>query len=395
MSTQDIDLMALDVHTFNPEPVYEYLRNEEPLYWDAKNQMWAVSRYDDVIFASKNTEIFCSGKGVVPGVSQEDWPDEAMINLDGDAHTRQRGLVSKGFTPRRIAELEQHARDIVIELLSNVTPTGKCDIVKDIARPLPMRIIGEMLGYPQEMHEAILDWTDTFTQGGCGAGHITEDVVEAFSNFCQYHFQLVEERKENPGDDLLSVWLNAELDGEKLSEDKLLYEHNLLLVGGSETTRNAISAGFLELIHHPEQLQHLIDHPDAIPHAIEEIVRWATPFVRMARTLTQDYTWYDKEMKAGQQILMLYPAANRDPRAFDNPQVFDIHREFKRPPVAFGYGKHFCLGAALARLELRVTFEETLKRLPGLKLDPTAEVVPHPSCFIRGLETLPVLFTPN
>jgi len=393
MTTRDIDLLSLDLHTYDPEPVYEYLREEEPLYWDAKNELWAVSRYDDVIFASKNTDIFCSGQGVVPGVGLEDWPDEAMINLDGHAHTRQRGLVSKGFTPRRMADLEQHARDIVVELVNKVQSVGKCDVVKDLARPLPMQLIAEMLGYPKDMYNTVLDWTDTFTQGGCGQACITDEVVEAFSNFCMFHMQLLEERKQNPGDDLLSTWLNAELDGDKLSEDKLLYEHNLLLVGGSETTRNAISGGFLQLIRHPKQRQHLIDTPDALPNAIEEIVRWATPFVRMARTLTQDYSLHGREMKKGQQIVMMYPAANRDPRAFDNPQVFDIHRDFKRPSLSFGYGKHFCLGASLARLELKVMFEEVLQRIPDMQLDPDNEVVPHPSCFIRGLESLPVTFT--
>ncbi len=393
MPSKTFDLLSLDVHTLDPEPIYEYLREEEPLYWDETNQLWAVSRYEDVVFASRNTDIFSSGNGVVPGVSQEDWPDEAMINLDGKEHTKQRALVSKGFTPRRINALEEHAREIVIELIDAIKSTGECDIVQDLAKPLPMRLIGEMLGYPREMHDEILSWTDVFTHAGCGPAHITDAVVEAFSNFSQYHFQLVEERKANPGNDLLSVWLHAELNGEKLGEEKLLFEHNLLLVGGSETTRNAISGGFLELINHPDQRQHLIDHPEAIPNAVEEIIRWSSPFVRMARTLTQDYHWHGKDMKEGQQILMLYPAANRDPRIFENPQTFDIHRSFERPSVSFGYGQHFCLGAALARLELRIMFEEVFKRIPDMQLKPGKEPLKHSSCFIRGFSSLPVVFT--
>jgi cholest-4-en-3-one 26-monooxygenase len=392
MGFENADLMSLDTHTDNPEPLYEWLREEAPLYFDEKNELWAVSRYDDVLFVSKHTEIFSSSQGVVPKITQEDWPDEAMINLDGDAHTCQRGLVSKGFTPRRIANLEAHAKDIVTELIDNIIDKGECDVVLDLARLLPMRIIGEMLGYPKEKHEEILGWADSFTHAGCGPDHITEEVAESFGNFAEYHEELLEEKRQCPGEDLLSIWLNAELDGQKLSEDKLLFEHNLVLVGGSETTRNATSAGLLALMRNPDQFKALREDPSLLDRAVEEMIRWATPFVRMARTLTQDYEMHGKTMKEGQEIIMLYPAANRDPRAFDDPQVFDILRERPNPHVSFGYGRHFCLGASLARLEIRVMMEAILTRLPEIRLKPNTVPLAHPSCFIRGLKTLPVEF---
>ena len=393
MSFAGTDLLSLDVHTFDPEPFYKWIRNEEPLYYDEGNELWAVGRYEDVVFVSKNTEIFCSGLGVVPKVGQDDWPDEAMINLDGSAHTRQRALVSKGFSPGRISALEDYCRQVVVGLIENVSGQGECDLVADIARPLPMRLIGKMLGYPLEVQDQLLDWTDVYTHAGCGPDHITGDVIEAFGNFSMFHMKYLEEKRANPGDDLLSIWLNAEIDGHQLGEEKLLFEHNLLLVGGSETTRNAISMGMQQLMQNREQMQYLTDHPEAIPNACEELLRWATPFVRMARTLTRDHEMHGKLMKKGQQIVVLYPSANRDERVFDNPYTFDVKREFKRPALSFGYGKHFCLGAALARLEMRIFLEETLERLPDIRLHESKEPVLSPSCFIRGLKHLPVQFS--
>lgn len=395
MSFADTNLMSLDVHTFDPDPFYKYLREEEPLYWDKQSELWAVSRYEDVVFISRNTDIFCSGQGVVPKMSQEDWPDEAMINLDGRAHTRQRGLVSKGFTPKRVNDLEGYARDVMIGLIDKVRDQGECCLVRDLARPLPMRLIGKMLDYPLEKQDEILDWTDIYTQAGSGPDHITGEVIESFGNFTEFHMEFLQEKMENPGDDLLTVWLNAELDGERLGPEKLLFEHNLLLVGGSETTRNAISGGMQELMKNPEQQQYLIDHlddPEVVNNAVEEMIRWSTPFVRMARTLTKDYEYLGKQLKEGQQIIMLYPAANKDPRIFDNPDQFDVKRNFTRPAVSFGYGKHFCIGASLARLEVKVFLEEVLKRLPAMTNHPEKQPEQSRSCFIRGLKTLPVVY---
>ena len=389
------DLMSLDLHIDDPEPFYEWLREEEPLFWDENNEIWAVSRYEDVVFCSRNTELFSSSQGVIPTLSLEIWPDAAMINLDGTDHTRQRNLVAKGFTPRRIAKLEARVQILVDALINRFCEAGSCDLVTDFARPLPMRIIGEMLGYPAQKDGEILDWTDAFVRGGCGPEYIDDVIVEAFGMFCEYHEEILENRKEAAGDDLISVWLNAEIDGERLDEETLLYEHSLLLVGGSETTRNTISGGLEALLQHPDQLAALKADPSLIPNAAEEMLRWTCPFIRMARTLTQDYEMHGKTMKAGQEVALLYPAANRDHRVFKDPHAFDIHRSFDKPGLSFGYGKHYCLGAPLARMEIVLSIEAILGRLPDLRLKEDGVCSRRRSSFIRGLETLPVQFRPS
>jgi cytochrome P450 family 142 subfamily A polypeptide 1 len=395
MEFNDVDLLAHDTHKLTAEPLYEWLREKAPLYRDEKNALWAVSRYDDVVFVSKHTEIFCNRFGVVPGIPLDRWPDEAMINLDGDEHTCQRALVSKGFTPRRIAALEDEIRTMVDDLIGRVAAQGECDLVRDFARPLPMRVIGQMLGYPPARNDEVLDWTDVYVHAGAGGmENITGEVMAAFGNFCSFHQEILADRKEKRGNDLISVWLDAEVDGKRLGEQKLLYEHNLLLVGGSETTRHAISIGMHELLKRPADLAFLTENPAAIPNAVEEMVRFACPFVRMQRTLLSDHTMHGRSMKEGDKIVVLYPAANRDPRVWDRPQEFDIRRSFDKPALSFGFGKHYCLGASLARLEIKVFLERVLPRLTDLRLVPDREAVDRPSAFIRGLVSLPVRFTP-
>jgi cytochrome P450 family 142 subfamily A polypeptide 1 len=255
-----------------------------------------------------------------------------------------------------------------------------------------MRVIGDMLGYPVERNDELLDITDVVVLGGNGPEHVTPEVAEQFMKFCTFHEELLAERKEKRGDDLISVWLDAELDGKKLSEEKLLYEHNLLLVGGSETTRHAISGGMYQLLRRPADVAFLRKNPQAIPNAVEEMVRWTTPFVRMQRTLLADHEMYGTTMKEGDKIVMIYPAANRDPRAFERPQEFDVRRKFDKPALAFGLGKHYCLGASLARLEIRVFLEEVLRRFQDITVVPGFDPAVKPSSFVRGLSSLPVQF---
>ncbi len=394
MAFEQTDLLALDTHTYDPEPLYRWLRDEEPLYWDPINELWAVSRHEDVIYVSKNTELFCSGEGVIPKVGLDTWPDEAMINLDGSSHTRQRGLVGKSFTPGRINKLQAKIEEIADSLIDSFEKTGSADLVQHLARPLPFQVISALLGYPEESSSDVLDWTDVYTHAGCGPEHITGEVIEAFENFMNFHQDLVEEKKARPDDKLLCGWMTTELDGHKLNEEKILFEHNLLLVGGSETTRSAISGGMKALLEHPEQKQWLIENLDddeVLSRAVEEMIRWSCPFVRMRRTATEDIELHGKVIQKGQEVLMLYPAANRDPSAFQNPDVFDIKRVSEAPSLSFGYGKHFCLGASLAKLETKITVRKILRRLPNLELA-TQPAVHLESSFVRSLKSLPIQF---
>lgn len=397
MSFAGTDMLSPETHV-DALPLYKWLLEECPLYWDPVSELWAVSRYDDVVYVSKHPELFCSGYGVVPNLGLDVWPDEAMINLDGDAHTCQRGLVAAAFTPRRIKQLETIATEMCDEMVTRMEARGEADLVVELARPLPFRVIATMLGYPKDQIDKVLDWTDIYTHAGCGPAQVNEEVADAFANFCEFHEALLEEKKAKRGDDLLSAWLDGELDGQKLGEDKMMFEHNLLLVGGSETTRTVIGMGMYELMRNPAQMEWLaenIDDDDILDTAVEELIRWTCPFVRMRRTATQDVEMHGQTIKKMDQIIMLYPAANRDPRAFENPDVFDIRRVQERPALSFGIGKHFCLGASLARLETRIVFRTLLKRLPDIRMADGAEPVVHASSFVRSFSHLPVVFTPR
>ena len=387
MDYSNLDLMEPATHAGEPWQMYDWIRDNEPLYWDSHNAVWCVSRYDDVVKVAKDPDTFTSSEGNVPGLP----PDPSFINIDGPVHVARRKLVRNRFAPKAIAKLEDHIRASVIELLDEAGEDGHTEFLEDVAARLPMRVIADMCGIPREMHDQCRAWLDVFCGGGNGPKFVTDEVNENFFGFAAYHFQLVEERKAEPKDDLLSMWVNATVDGQPLEEEALLFEHTMMIVGGSETTRNAISGGLYQLLMNPEAMAHLRTHPEDIPNAAEEMLRWVSPFIRMSRTATKDVEWYGKTIKEGEEIMMLYPAANRDPSKYAHPNTFDIHRSFKNSVLSFGYGKHFCLGARLARVEMRILFEELLKRWDNIALD--GEPVWAESSFIRGIVQLPLTFT--
>lgn len=386
---RDYDTLDNDLHCHDPWPFYAWLREEAPLYWDQHNEIWSVSRYDDVVAISKDPETFTSTEGNRPNLP----PDPSMINQDGRQHVLQRRLVSSGFTPRHIKRITDQIREIAIDMIADVQAKGECDLVVDLAAPLPRRLVLDMLGVPREDEEQIQAWIDTFVFAGGGPQYVTDEVNDAFFALAEYHENLVAKRRENPGDDLISTWLTAEIDGQKLDDDQLLFEHTLLLVGGTETTRNAISGGIDQLLHHPDQWRDVQTNRDILPNAIEEMIRWVSPFVNMVRTATKNVEMHGRIVYEGDQISLLYPAANRDPRHFDNPETFDVRRNFRSPSLAFGHGPHFCLGANLARMEIKILLEEIFARLPDLGLKPGATPEWRPSSFIRGIKTMPVVFT--
>ena len=368
---------------------FDWMRINAPAYWDETSQLWGVTRHADVMELSKRPEAFCSG-----GSSRPDAPPiPSMINLDDPAHRRRRGLVSKGFTPRRVADHEPKIRRICVDLVERAAAKGQFDFVHDVAAPLPMAVIGDLLGFEPGEHDALLRWSDDMICGLSASAppEALDAALHAFEEYSLYHRRVVADRRAKPPqDDLMSALVYAEIDGERLDDEALLQESLLILIGGDETTRHVISGGMHALLQHPGQRRQLADAPARIPAAVEEMLRWVTPIQNMNRTATRDIELHGETIRAGDKVLLLYPAANRDERVFAEPHRFDIGRS-PNPHVAFGgYGAHFCLGASLARLELCVMFDELIPRLPTLELVSDDPPPLRPSNFIVGIERLPV-----
>lgn len=389
----DVDLVSVDFHSGDPFPVYDLLRETAPVYRDERNDIYALTRYDDVVAVSRDPETFSSE----PGSRLNDEGNiPSMINLDDPRHLRQRRLVNRGFTPRRINELEDHIRALVTRLIDAVIPdgasAGSCEFVEAFAAPLPMTLIGEMLGFEPADHMRLLEWADTFIAGADRAD-IPPGVIETFGLFAEYMFRVMGDKRTTPGDDLVSILVQAEPGGEKLSDEELLAEAVNLLVGGSESTRGALTGGMFELLARPDVWDALAADPSLVPNAVEEILRWTTPVVSMRRTTTRDVELRGVAIPKDSRVVLFYPAANRDPEVFADPHTFDVARQFASAPVTFGFGPHFCLGASLARLEARILFEELTRRVTDVRVPDGAEVKRKGTSFVWGISELPVEFT--
>jgi cholest-4-en-3-one 26-monooxygenase len=384
----DIDLMDGGFYGRNPHPAFEWMRTNAPVYWDEPNHLWGFTLYDDVMNASKDPQTYCNSQGMRP----DSPPMPSMINLDPPMHTRRRNLVNKGFTPRRVAEYEPRVREVCVDLIERAKAKGEFDFVREVAAPLPMIMIGDMLGVAPDDRDRLLRWSDDLILGSSlrSAPEHIEGATRAFVEYADYNREVVADRRAKPPQaDLMSILVHAEINGEKLDDEALLQESLLILIGGDETTRHVISGGMYQLLRHPAQRQLLIDAPSKLATAIEEMLRWVTPIQNMARTATRDIELRGQTIREGEKILLLYPSANRDAAMFANPFTFDVTRE-PNYHLAFGHGTHFCLGNSLARLELRVMFEELNQRLPKLQLVDQGEPVQRPSNFIVGIEHLPV-----
>ncbi|HZU78101.1 MAG TPA: cytochrome P450, partial [Dehalococcoidia bacterium] len=349
---------------------------------------------------SRDPQRFISGKGIHLSLDpdQEARPEfgqgTMMITTDPPRHVRLRRLVNKGFTPRMIARLEPHIRAIVTHVLDNVAPRGECDFVTDVAALLPLAVICDMMGVPEPDWERMFQLTNR-ALGFDDPEYATQpgDSGGAEMEIFQYFAALAAQRKgEERRDDLLSVLLEADIDGEKLTDLELLWFCFLLIVAGNETTRNATSGGMLALIEHPDQRRLLLEDPALLPGAVEEILRWTSPVLHMARVCTADTELRGQTIRAGQKVVLWYPSANRDEDVFPDGDVFDVRRT-PNDHLAFGIGEHFCLGAGLARLELRVMFEELLRRMPDIELSGPVERLR--SNFIGGIKHMPVRFNPR
>ncbi|WP_208028858.1 cytochrome P450 [Rhabdothermincola sediminis] len=361
-------------------------------------EWWAVTRYDDVMHVSRRPDLFASGLG---GTNIGDIPQEiaeflgSMINMDAPRHTKLRKLVNRGFTPRHIARIEDHVREQARAIVDAICEKGEVEFVSEVAAALPLQIICEMMGIPASDQQQIFEWTNTILGVGDPEYVSTfEDLMAAGFGLFQYGLELAEERLANPREDITSTLMHAEVDGERLSASELGSFFVLLVVAGNETTRTAISHGLLQLTRNPDQKQRWLADLDGVsPTAVEEIVRWASPVIHFRRTATEDTVLGDQEIAAGDRVVMFYNSANRDERVFDDPFRLDLTRS-PNDHVGFGAGgPHFCLGANLARREIKVMFEELLSRLPDIEVSSAPDMLQ--SAFIHGIKRMKASFTPR
>ena len=389
------EIRLLDGHWYQARPLeaYRWMRRHAPVYWDPGAALWGVARHADIQHLSRSPETFCSGKSSRPEPGS--WIP-SMINLDDPDHKRRRNLVNKGFTKRRVDDHEPKIRQIVNELIDRVAERGECEFVSELAAPLPMIVIGDMLGVKPEDRDKLLRWSDDMLRGlGTGDPGLAQRATAAGLEYIAYARQVIADRKRDPTDDLMSVLVHAEIDGEGLTEEEVIQESLLILVGGDETTRHVITEGTEALIRHPDQRRKLLADPARLPVAVEEMLRWVTPIKNMNRTATCDTELHGQKIREGDRVLLLYHSANRDEQAFDAPDVFDVERQPNEHLAFGGFGTHFCLGASLARLELRVMFEVLLERLPDLDLASGEPLPLRPNNFIVGIEEMPVRFAPR
>jgi cytochrome P450 len=377
----------------DPYPVYRRLRDEFPVHYNPKMKFWTLSRHADVHSAVQAPDLFISGKGVAVGIPETvegmaSGSVPLLITTDRPRHTQLRALVSRAFTPRRIAQLEPRIRAIARSLLDNVKGRREFDLVREFSGPLPTVVIAELLGVPAQDQEWFKEKSTAVAQFDPTLPRDANQQLGPAIELARYFAEVFEQRRREPRDDLLSALLTAEIDGERLSEPELIGFGFLLLVAGNETTTNLISNAAILLDRHRDQRRLLLDDPSRIPGAVEEFLRYDSPVQGLARTTTAPVTLHGVTIPESGKVLLLFGSANRDERAIPGADCFDVLRH-PNPHLAFGFGAHFCLGANLARLEARVAFEELLERLPDYRMT-ESRVERTSSGPIRGALRLPV-----
>lgn len=370
---------------------YRWMRANEPVFRDRNGQA-AVTTYQSVLDAERNAELFSNAGGIRP--DQPGMP--YMIDMDDPAHLVRRKLVNAGFTRKRVMDKVPSIGRLCDALIDNVCEKGEADFVRDLAAPLPMAVIGDMLGVVPEERQMLLDWSDELVSGL--SSHLDESsiqkLMETFAAYTAFTMDVIKDRRANPTDDLFSVFINSEVEGQRLSDDEIVMETLLILIGGDETTRHTLSGGTEQLMRNRDQWDRLVADPSLMPGAIEEMLRWTSPIKNMCRTLTADTVFYGTELKKDEKVMLMFESANFDGDQFPNPDEFHIDRN-PNSHLAFGFGTHFCMGNQLARLELRLMTERLLQRLPDLRLADGAEIPLRAANFVSGPEAMPVVFTPT
>jgi len=405
MKLADVNLCDLDQFEVGvPHHVFKLLRAEAPVFWHPEPNggpgFWVVTKYRDLIAVSKDPATFSSWRG---GTNLFDTTPEQlsqtrmiMLNMDPPAHSKYRRLVNQGFTLRMVARLEPHIREMAHRIVDHVAAIGECDFVTEVAAELPLQVIAEFLGVPLADRHKVFEWSNRLIGFDDPEFRDSADSVaqgqQAAAEMYMYANQLALERRDHPRDDLVSVLMRGEVDGERLSEMEFDSFFLLLAVAGNETTRNLISGGMLALLEHPEQRQRLLADMSLLPTAVEEMLRWVSPVMHFRRTATRDTELRGQKIRERDKVVIFYPSANRDEEIFPDGDRFDVGRT-PNEHLAFGIGEHFCLGSNLARLEIRLLFEELLTRLPDIEL--AGPVHRLRSNFIGGIKRMPVRFTPE
>lgn len=395
---------------------FKLLRREKPIHWnegtDEIKGFWSVVRFEDVVSVSRRPDIWSSERGIVFAEPRDEADatlatngnGKMLITMDPPRHVKLRRLVNKGFTPRAVSAMESHIREITKDILDDIAARGECDFVTDVAALIPLAVICEMMGVPKSEWGLMFQLTNKVL--GSGDPEYQTDVPEeqrgtneaaritgnmGTMQMFGYFAQQLQARRAERREDLVSLLVDSEIDGEHLSDEDILWFCFLLILAGNETTRNAMSGGLLALFNNPGERARLQADLSLLPSAVEEVIRYVSPVTHMARIAMQDTAIAGVPMKKGDRIVMWYPSANRDETVFPEADVFNITRA-PNDHIAFGIGEHFCLGAGFARLELKVLFEQLLTRFPDI-----AQAGPEErlrSNFIGGIKHLPVRFTP-
>jgi pimeloyl-[acyl-carrier protein] synthase len=384
----------------NPYPLYHRLRTEDPVHWDPFLHAWVVTRYEDVVrvlhhFSADRTpspeQLTSMGLSALNPVAQ--LMVRQMLFLDAPAHTRLRGLASVAFTPSRVERLRAHIQEIVDGLLDRVESAGQSDLIADLAEPMPAIVTAELMGVPVDDHKQLKSWSADFAEMLGNFQHNPDRiprVLRSVEEMTAYFRAAIREQHEHPRDGLIQALMSAEIEGSRLTEEEVIANVIVTMVGGQETTTNLIGNGLLSLLRHPGQLHKLREDSSLIPSAVEELLRYESPSQHTARLARDDVQMGGRLIRQRQAVIAVMGAANRDPERFPDPDRLDITRKDNRH-VAFGWAAHFCFGAPLARIEGQIAFETILRRLPRLALDPRP-LVWRQNLGLRGLAALPVTF---
>jgi cholest-4-en-3-one 26-monooxygenase len=403
MKLEDIDLTDADFFlTGDPHQAWTIMRAEDPVHWDERRPgrgYWSLTRYDDARHVYLDAKTFSIEHGQILTFNDDDWIGnrQMMLLLDPPRHTAMRLVISKRFTPRAVAPEEAHVREIAARVVDAVVERGECDFVTDVAARIPTAIICEMMGVPRADHDLMFELGSMAIGANDPEYQVDGDRRKtgdaAQQGMIGYFVKMMEERRRNPGPDLISALVHGELQGEKLTDLEVLFNAFLLILGGQETTRNTLSGGMLALMENPEQWER-VDRADATLRrtTVEEFLRWTSPITHVMRTAARDAEIRGHKIKAGDKVVIWNASANRDEQVFPNPFKFDVGR-WPNEHLAFGYGEHFCLGAQLARLELRVMIEEVTRRMRDMELAGPAQRLRSNSH--AGIKHMPVRFTPS